>query len=371
LARSTGSSGLRKPYVLTTFNMRVALVKQRHTQIFYPLIIYLVLLSGTKAIFKDQWFPEVIQTPLWEPGSECGVYPDPNQKLGVACNISLGECERLANQTSYHLGVPSYAVFQTHSDLMFAMREADGLFYAGVTFGKGNNISISLPTLQQPMASGPSDPSPLTCRSSGDIDFPCEIQHYLSGCFLTVQLAAQRALGDKLDRLVFRTFPMHRMFVSGLQASSVVWLIPLYLCFLLLNIFNLVLVDVVTEKEQRLRDLLQVNGIGPGLYLISWTITNFVFGAVANRYSCYRQAWRALPALGHVSGRSTVCSLLYVLIIACLPTQLQTRDLAECINRWIYCRCRLSRIWCDVWFEPSCWRVAVLDPVCPVLPDSQ
>jgi ABC-type multidrug transport system ATPase subunit len=281
LARPEGSSFAKKAYVLTMFNMRVAIVKKRHTQIFIPLMLYLVMLSGTKALIKDQWFPEVVHTALWEPGTKCQVYPDSDQKLAVACDGNLDTCSMLANQTAFHLGVNSYTLFKSRSDLMLAMREAEGSFYGGVTFTGNNNITVTLPTLQQPMASAPASNSPLTCRSSGSIDFPCEVEQYMSGCFLTFQLAAQRALGDKVDSVIFRMFPMHKMFVSGLQASSVIWLVPLYLCFLLINIFNLVLVDVVTEKEQRLRDILQVNGISSALYLVSWSITNFVFGGTA------------------------------------------------------------------------------------------
>ena len=281
LERHDRVSSIRKAVVLSMFNMKVALVKKRPQQVFLPLIFYLFMLTSTKGLFKDQWFPEVIDTPLWEPGSSCQFLPSPNHALAVACSTSHASCEDLANKTCYHLGISNYTVFQNHSDMMTGMREANGVYWTGVTFNEGNNITVTLPTIQQPMAFAPALPSPLTCRASDEFNFPCDVEQYMSGCFVTIQLAAQKALGDQLSSVVFRHFPFHRLFVSGLVASSVLWLVPVYLCFLLVNIFNLVLVDVVTEKEQRLRDLLKVNGVSDALYLVSWSVTNFCYGGLA------------------------------------------------------------------------------------------
>ena len=274
---------IRKAVILTKFNLSVAWKKNRPSQVFWPLVLYLAILVGTRNLFHDQVLPGNNFPEYWESGTDCQRMPLVSESLAVACS----KCETLANKTAYHLGIKHIKLFETRSALMYAMRNNPSLYYAGVTFseesiGKGLKIDVTLPFDQLPM-SGPSvSSSPLECRGTDQSgQFPCALREYLTGCFITVQLAAQRAAGDHLKRVVFRLFPSKDIFVSGLEFTGVLWLVPLYVSFLFVNLFNIVLVDVVTEKESKIRDILSVNGVSNRIYLIAWSVSGFVYGGIS------------------------------------------------------------------------------------------
>ncbi|CEM20220.1 unnamed protein product [Vitrella brassicaformis CCMP3155] len=92
------------------------------------------------------------------------------------------------------------------------------------------------------------------------------------------------AVDDESERVTISyaldMFPQHALTISGLKLSGLQNFAPLYLILSFLTLFTYVVYDVVTEKENKLKEMMRMMGLSTPLFWLSWTLTYGVFNAL-------------------------------------------------------------------------------------------
>jgi ABC-2 type transport system ATP-binding protein len=265
-------SFLRKFYLLTKLLFVNSIRLKRPVMVLMPLISNLLLLISTKSMFPDRVYPQVINPPFFNlycdipTNSTIGVYsPSMEDAMTVGEKLSKGLFE---TDTFYQL-------FDSKSSLLESLNE-DGNLFAGVSL---NQTSTTVHLRPGWIPQSGKDTSPIECRTP----YQCKLVEY--SCLGLIE----KILADSKEASVlrFRLFPQPKLYMSGLKASSVLWLLPLYVTIFFCNLFVITLVDLVKEKEQRIRDFLQVNGLNRKFYWLAHSTVSLIYSLFLSAVSAW------------------------------------------------------------------------------------
>jgi ABC-type multidrug transport system ATPase subunit len=266
---------------LIELNRRIARKRKKFGQIFYPIITNVIVISMLRSLSPDHTYPASRALTVYDPVKGC-VASDGAIVLVYCDSPEDSHCEDIFSSFTSSLSeagltTQSYRQIDTFRGDLLANPNA-----LGVEFSQNPNSTwtIQVDVSEQLYATlSPYQRSDgTTCRIHGDPQ--CAPQQFVYSCASALEVAASRAISEHTSSGLsrFQIFPQPALAVSGITSSFLVWLIPMYLSGLFLNIYNFALIELVIEKESRLVDYLLAWGFSRAIHFQAWIIWNGVLG---------------------------------------------------------------------------------------------
>ena len=269
---------------LIAFNAKVARRRNKFTGSLVTITLNLLMISLLRVSSPDQSMPPSRFMTILDavrdcvPGSSRVSYHCDAPALSDSfCNGAFASFVRELSPT--HMNVTRFDDYVSYKSSIVS---TDDVF--GVHLESPTQLGVDVPTKYYSLLTGSEDNTGKTCRSFQDPG--CAPVQFFHSCVAAVEAAGLAALKQasgtaSTQPFKFQIFPQRSSIANGITESFLIWLIPLYLSGLFLNLFNFALIELVSEKEGRHRDYLTSWGISRIVHLIAWLVINSLFGLVA------------------------------------------------------------------------------------------
>ena len=269
---------------LIKFNMKVASRRKKLKQLLMPIVINVFLIVRLRGLFPDQKLPVSKFLTVLDSVRDCV----PNDStVSFLCDHSLfseSYCDEAFSAFSNTLESTSLNVTRSFDPVDYRATILSDYPVFGANLLSPTELDIDVPPELYPLLSNREVHDGKTCRSFSDPE--CGPVQFVRSCASAVEFSALNAMnvasgGAPSHPTRFQVMPQHPMILSGLVDSPLLWLIPLYLSGLFLNVFNFALIEQVSEKEGQNRDYLTCWGISKLVHFMAWLVTNLGFGLLA------------------------------------------------------------------------------------------
>jgi ABC-type multidrug transport system ATPase subunit len=324
--RSHRSVSFSKMWSLVRFNATIASRRRKMRQVFVPIFSNLLILMLIRNSLPPVKLPNSRFDTQLDPLGYC--VPEKGTTVSFFCeNGTIPEsfCELAFSEfqltlSSTNLDITRYADGVTYRN---SLRESPHGF--GANMASPTRLEVDVPPRLFSVLTAREVSGGKTCRSFSDPD--CGPIRFVTTCAAAVETAAMVALKSisslpkdvKEIATKFMVFPQHAALADGIVDSFLIWLIPLYLSGLFLNLFNFALIELVIEKEGNHMEYLVGWGISRVDHFRAWLLGNGRAGLFAcfiiTSGLCYGNVFSgnfAIPLfIGCVSYFSSLLMLAY------------------------------------------------------------
>lgn len=265
---------------LVRFNLRIAMKRNKFTQIMFPVLINIWIIIGLRGSSPDYVIPATKFSQTLDPVRGCIAGSKSVSFFCDATVLNPKYCDK------------TYETFMSTMDTFYwdINRYNDRIAYRESLLREGNTIGVQINSESDvdidilndafPVLSQVEDTSGRNCHAFNDPN--CAPITYVHSCASTIQIATLYSLdSSRMNEYRFRIFPQPEKPVNGIADSALIWIIPLYLSGLFLNMFNYALIELVSEKEGKHRDYLVSWGFTKLIHFQAWMISNTLVGTAA------------------------------------------------------------------------------------------
>lgn len=320
------SSGLQTVFPLIQFNLKLASKRGKLRQTVGQIVSNILIIGVMRLASPDGYLPATKYMNVFDPIREC---TPGGASVSFFCDeAAYGNCE-VAYEKFVTALVPARIDQTRYTD---ELEYRASLKYGGDVFGahlvSPTQFEVDVPpglsALVEPVELGDGK----QCRMLADPS--CAPVQLLRSCAAAVEYAALSATRDSAPSPVkFRIFPQKAGGVNGITDSFLVWLIPLYLSGVLLNLYNFALIEVVSENEGRHRDYLIGWGVSRLAHFFAWLASNLVFGLLGIalmvyglvRFAVFSSDFSVHLFIGFFAYFVSLLSLAYVLSLRIKSTR--------------------------------------------------
>ena len=261
---------------LFKFNLKVGYKRSKPRQIFGPIIGNLLIINMLRILAHDSKMWPLRNMTVLDVVTGCVFHDEPMSFYCDESALSPSVCESLFEVFSDQMKAARLTVLRYDNPISYRASLLDSEYHLGVQFLSKDQIDIGLP--MDDFASLSTSPiSSSECRVFNDPQ--CSPVKTVYSCAAAINSAALNAISsnhDIVSNLELRLFPMPSKSINGL--FTFMWIIPLYLSALFLNIYNLALIELVTEKESKKIDYLVSWGITRRQHFLAWLLSNCLYG---------------------------------------------------------------------------------------------
>ena len=265
---------------LIKFNLRIAMKRNKFTQILFPVLINIWIIIGLRASSPDYIIPATKFSQTLDPLRGCIAG---SKSVSFYCDAAVLKPDNCDKIYEAFMGIMDtfYWDINRYTDRgdyrASLLREGNTI---GVQINSESDVDIDILNESFPVLSQIEDSSGRNCHAFNDPK--CAPITFVHSCASTIQMATLYSLNSTvLDDYRFRIFPQPEKPVNGIADSALIWIIPLYLSGLFLNMFNYALIELVSEKEGKHRDYLVSWGFTKRIHFQAWMISNTLLGAAA------------------------------------------------------------------------------------------
>lgn len=278
-------------WALVRFNATVASRRRKMRQVFTPIIMNVIIIALLRASTPDRNLPN---TKLFTDMDAFG-YCVPTRETTVSfyCDgevITAEFCDSAFETFHSSLNGAGLEVSRYMDNLAYKNSLRESEFGLGAYLSSPTRLELDVPPILYPVLTAREVSDGSTCRSFGDSQ--CGPIVFVSSCAAAVEISAMNALktvsgsttgevSQSLNATSFMVFPQHAAVMDGIVNSYLIWLIPLYLSGLFLNLFNFALIELVIEKEGNHMEYLMGWGISRLDHFWAWLLGNVKTGLSA------------------------------------------------------------------------------------------